>query len=117
MDTCTDKERTDAAIYAQQGSSGVAAGIVRAQSGNNHSKSQMRHNKTTTEIQTGQVPPPGPDHLPGQGSSAEQCIQFLEKEKREGKKSYIALYHCVTDTVLQTLYKEKKKKKRKGKEG
>jgi hypothetical protein len=38
-------------------------------------------------------------------------MQFLEKERLEGKKSYIAVYHRVTDTVLQTIYKGKKKRK------
>ena len=110
MDTCTPKERRDAAIYAQQGSAGVAAGIVREQTGNLFSQSQMRHNRIISDIQTGQVPPPEPGHLQGHGSSAEECIKFLEKEKLEGKKSYIALYHSVTETVMQTMFKEKKRK-------
>jgi hypothetical protein len=112
LDTCTNKERRDAAIYAQQESAGVAAGIIREQTGNYFSQSQIRHNKITTEIQTGQVPPPAPGAFLGHGSSAEQCMQFLEKEKREGKKSYIAVYHRVTDTVLQTMYTGSKKKRK-----
>jgi hypothetical protein len=86
MDTCTDKERSDAAIYAQQGSAGVAANIVREQTGNHFSHSQMRHNKINVELDSGQVPLPDPGELPGGGSSAEQCIRFLEKD---GEKSHI----------------------------
>jgi hypothetical protein len=68
MDTCTDKERGDAVIYAQQGSAGVVAGIVREQTGNHFSQSQLRHNKVITEIQTVQVPQPDPGDLEGRGS-------------------------------------------------
>jgi hypothetical protein len=112
MDTCTDEDRNNFAIYAQQGSAGVAAGIAREQSGNHFSRTQMRHNKMRSEMQTGQVPPPapGPDDLHGHESSAEQVIRFLEKEKDEGKKSYIALLHTVESTSLQTIYKGKKDK-------
>jgi hypothetical protein len=109
MDTCTDKERSDAAIYAQQGSAGVAANIVREQTGNHFSHSQMRHNKINVELDSGQVPLPDPGELPGGGSSAEQCIRFLEKD---GEKSHIALYHSVTDTVLATIRGENKSKEK-----
>jgi hypothetical protein len=112
MGTCTDKERNNAALYAQHGSAGVAAGICREQLGNHFSKTQIRHNKVTTEIQTGQVPARGPNDGPGRGSSAEQFIQFLDKGRQTGDKSFVAIYHCVSPTVLVTLFKDKKKKKK-----
>jgi hypothetical protein len=107
VDTCTENEQVNAAIYARQGSTGVAAGIMNEQTGKTFSASQIRNNKNNTEIRTGHVPPPEPGDIPGVGSSAAQCIAFLEKEKEEGKKSYIALYHSVNDSTLLTIKKKR----------
>jgi hypothetical protein len=99
MDTCTAKERSDAAIYAQQGSAGVAAGIVREQTGNHFSQSQLRHNKVITEIQTGQVPQPDPGDLEGRGSSADQSqvLQAIAVESTDLYSSCRSWYTIMCD--------------------
>jgi hypothetical protein len=115
MDTLTEKERDDAAIFTRQGSAGVATGILKEQTGNTMSASQLKYNKDKNEIKTGHVPKPAPGDIPGVGSTAEQCIRYLEKEMQEGKKSYIALYHSVQLTTLLTIKKKREAKARKPK--
>jgi hypothetical protein len=113
MDTCTEKERDDAAIFTRQGSAGVGVGILKEQTGVTFSGSQLLYNKNKNEIKTGHVPPQAPGEIPGVGSSAEQCIRYLEKERQEGKKSYIALYHSVKLSTLLTIKKKRKVKESK----
>jgi hypothetical protein len=114
MDTFTEKERDDAAIFTRQGSAGVGVGILKEQTGTILSQSQLLYNKNQNEIKTGHVPPPAPGDIPGVGSTAEQCIRYLEKERQEGKKSFIALYHSVQLSTLLTIKKKRQAKASKG---
>jgi hypothetical protein len=108
FDTLTEGQRDDAAIYTRHGTAGVGVGILKEQTGATFSASQLRFNKNKNEIKNGHVPPPAPDDSPGAGSTAEQCIRYLEKERQEGKKSYIALYHSVKHSTLLTIQKKRK---------
>jgi hypothetical protein len=108
FDTLTKREQDDAAIYTRHGSAGVGVGILKEQTGATFSASQLRCNKNKNEITTGHVPPPAPDDSPGAGSTAEQCIRYLEKERQEGKKSFIALFHSVKHSTLLTIKKKRK---------
>jgi hypothetical protein len=83
----------------------VGIGILKEQTGNSLSVQQLRYNKNKSEIRTGHVPPPpASGDIPSVGSTAEQCIiRFLEKERQEGNKSYIALYQSVAHSTLLTI--------------
>jgi hypothetical protein len=100
MASFPDSTRFDAARYTRYGSTRTAAGILQEETGNNFSQSQLRHNKENVEIITGHVPA----STTGK-SDAEQTIAYLEKEKCEGRKSYVALYHTVKDSTLVTISK------------
>jgi hypothetical protein len=95
-----ESTRTDAARYTRYGSTGTAAGILHEETGNTFSQSQLRHNKENMEIITGHVPA-STNNL----SDAELTIAYLEKEKMEGNKSFVALYHTVRDSTLVTISK------------
>jgi hypothetical protein len=102
MASFSDSTRLDAARYTRYGSTGTAAGILHEETGNSFSQSQLRHNKENVEILTGHVPATSSTN---NKSDAEQTIAFLEKEKLEGKKSYVALYHTVMESMLVTISK------------
>jgi hypothetical protein len=102
MASFSESTRLDAARYTRYGSTGTAAGILHEETGNSFSQSQLRHNKENCEILTGHVPA---TITTNHKSDAEQTIAFLEKEKLEGKKSYVALYHTVMESTLVTISK------------
>jgi hypothetical protein len=102
MASFPDSTRLSAARYTRYASTGTAAGILHEETGNSFSQSQLRHNKENVEIVTGHVPA---TTTTNNKSDAEQTIAFLEKEKLEGKKSYVALYHTVMESTLVTISK------------
>jgi hypothetical protein len=113
MNTLAKEQQEAAARYLRYAGSGSAANILYDETKESFSQSQLHYNKTKVEVNTGQLPPPPPmkpGEPPSALSSAEEVISYLGMEQRQQKKSFIALYHKVTETNLLTIKKSDKKR-------
>jgi len=115
ISTVSKQTREDAAVFSRHTSGGGARNILQATTKITFSAGQLRDNQRKVERDIG-IRPPMPqldgDVNVGPSSGANELMMHLEKEKQNGDKSYVALYHIVKETTMLTITKADQKREK-----
>ncbi len=107
--TLSPEEKKLAASIARHGGCAAATAVLSDETNMTFSHSQLDHLKKNHEIDTGHVLPKKKTHVGGgvigETSDADELIRHLEKERDEGRLSFVALCHEVKESTLQTVRK------------
>jgi len=103
--TLTEEQRRNAGAVASHSSTSQAQLALHDMMKENFTATQVNSMKQSHDATMGHVLPLVMEDGRNKSelSGAEQLIRKLEKDQKEGKKSFIAIYHCVTDTSLHTV--------------